>query len=460
MSQPRRRAKPKQGSQTFLPEHLIARLWRNRDPRRNLTTTEGRPIRVLYPGRSNGGPGPDFKDALLQMTDGSPLRGDVEVHTQSAGWRQHGHNRDPGYNSVVLHVVDARSPATSAEPNETKTQQGRTVPTVGLAGEVDPAPGADASVGTPAVPVDTGGLARLRDLSPDDLLALLRYAGEERFRQKSSVFLRTMSRVGPEEALYRGIMEALGYSRNRGPFLALAKGVPWGTLRGIASHGDALTNARALEATLLWAAGLGTASMTPPEALAGGDGSVPLPADMWCTAGIRPQNHPGRRLHGAAVLFARCLDAGLLALFRKSAGQGKATVARDLLVTREHQTTLIGKDRALDITVNVVLPLLHALGGLEANPGLEELALAAYYRAPKLGDNEVLREMKDLLGLSKDSEPGGTLTQQGLLHLYQGLLNEGTTLEYAARTTGRIIKEGAEMYPGYSTLCPEQKEAA
>ena len=42
----------------LIPEHLLARLWQTRAQRRSLSTADGRRVRVLYPGRRNGGPGP------------------------------------------------------------------------------------------------------------------------------------------------------------------------------------------------------------------------------------------------------------------------------------------------------------------------------------------------------------------------------------------------------------------
>src|SRR5919201_5824485 len=72
-----------------------------------LVDSRGRRLRVLFPGRRWGGPGPDFRGAVLALPDGSLLRGDVEVHRRASGWQQHGHAADPAYAWVVLHVVQA-----------------------------------------------------------------------------------------------------------------------------------------------------------------------------------------------------------------------------------------------------------------------------------------------------------------------------------------------------------------
>ena len=53
------RSKRKKALQRQIPEALLARLWRERATRQqNLRTTEGRRVRVLYPGRRRHRSGP------------------------------------------------------------------------------------------------------------------------------------------------------------------------------------------------------------------------------------------------------------------------------------------------------------------------------------------------------------------------------------------------------------------
>ena len=37
--------------------------------------------------------------------DGERTAGNVELHRQPSDWRAHGHDADPAYDSVMLHVV-------------------------------------------------------------------------------------------------------------------------------------------------------------------------------------------------------------------------------------------------------------------------------------------------------------------------------------------------------------------
>src|SRR2546426_5163299 len=88
-----------------LTERDLTTLWQNQSfPPQALVTTRGQPLRVIYRGRRVGGPGPDFRDAMISATRGL-LQGDVELHVRSSDFQRHGHHRNPGYNNVVLHLV-------------------------------------------------------------------------------------------------------------------------------------------------------------------------------------------------------------------------------------------------------------------------------------------------------------------------------------------------------------------
>ena len=122
--------KPRQRPE-HIPERLLARLWRNRDwRRRSLALTGGRRLRVLHPSRPTSDSRPRLSRRPPPGTrEGHPVRGDVEVHTQSQGWREHGHHRDPRYNRVLLHVV-ARTGGGEHSPRH----DGEDMPVVGLLG--------------------------------------------------------------------------------------------------------------------------------------------------------------------------------------------------------------------------------------------------------------------------------------------------------------------------------------
>ena len=98
-----------------------------------LVDSAGRRLKVIFPGRRWGGPGPDFRGALLVLADGSLLRGDVEIHRRARNWIEHRHAADPAYANVVLHVVQRLDAPTL-------DNAGGLVPTVELSPIPAPAP--------------------------------------------------------------------------------------------------------------------------------------------------------------------------------------------------------------------------------------------------------------------------------------------------------------------------------
>ena len=87
---------------------------------------------------------------------------------------------------------------------------------------------------------------------------------------------------------------------------------------------------------------------------------------------------------------------------------------------------LIGPGRARDLAVNVVLPFCHAVAVVEQAEDSGQGYVQSYRRFGRLGDNELLREMRERLfspdwAMAVDS----ARRQQGLLHLHHLLRGGG-----------------------------------
>ena len=390
----------------LIPERLLARLWQTRAQRRSLSTADGRRVRVLYPGRRNGGPGPDFRDAMIQVDGAPPQRGDVEVHLTDSGWREHGHHEDSNYNNVVLHVVMMRR-----SKGATERQDGMEVPVTSLS----------APYGEVEAPLELPLLRKWRSLEKADLVLAIEEAGERRFRKRSNGYLRELLEEDADELLYRGIMESLGYSRNRDAFLKLARLVPWRRLCQAAEGLSGAQRASRVRRVLAVTAGLEDYGSTARIA-SRGEGMDP---GEWCFAGVRPGNQPLPRIEGAAVLAARFLDIGLVSGLRPAVtGDGLGPLVRALTASVGSRT-LIGKSRALDMAVNHVLPFFHAWSVLVEDGSLAEDALRLYWRAPRLADNEMTKEMASLLEVERRLLKGA-VAQQGLIQMYREMLAGGS----------------------------------
>lgn len=83
--------------------HLVWEM--KRLPSNELTTVEGVQIQILSFGiRNDDLAGPDFFYGKVSY-DGITHFGMIEIHVKSSDWYRHGHQMDPRYNNVILHVV-------------------------------------------------------------------------------------------------------------------------------------------------------------------------------------------------------------------------------------------------------------------------------------------------------------------------------------------------------------------
>ncbi len=359
-------------SGALLPEHLLARLWRAKEGR-SLRTVDGRRVKVLYAGRPAPGHGPDFQDAVVHM-DGERASGNVELHRKPSDWHAHGHDADPAYDDVMLHIV--------AQADET----GPDLPLVELS-----RPGTREALEPPLM----SALART---SSEDLRQMLVRSGIARFRERVQAASGGVQENGAEQALHEAVFDALGYAENRAPFRWLARVVSAVELRRLAESSPPDERAAAIGRTLLGVSGLDN------ESPGDHDGR---PA--WKTAGVRPVNDPRRRIRGAAVLLTRVADEGLLAACERAAAEDRAALER-LFVVDGPSGALIGAGRAREIVVNAVLPLLAAVGVAGADD--------VFMRYPPLPENSLTREARRLTGAQ-----GMRLSaceQLGLLRLYRG----------------------------------------
>ena len=64
-----------------------------------------RRVAVLHPGFINHEAGPNFRRAFIQIGRAAPIECDLGIDLVSEGWRQHGHNTNPAFAGVGLHIV-------------------------------------------------------------------------------------------------------------------------------------------------------------------------------------------------------------------------------------------------------------------------------------------------------------------------------------------------------------------
>lgn len=202
-------------------------MWEHITPVTLLRTSDDQPLSVLSPGRPNSDGGPDYLDALIRL-DGRLYRGDVEVHLHERDWKVHHHNADAHYNGVILHVVGLHCALQHAACTAGK----RRVPVLVLqpdAGSLPAIPIAASSTFTCA--------AALLPEAPGKLRRTLLHLGWERIDRRVA---RLDARLDEllrferneltsdavwDQLVYEGIVEAMGYAKNKKPFGELAGSV-------------------------------------------------------------------------------------------------------------------------------------------------------------------------------------------------------------------------------------------
>ena len=400
------------GYKNRIPERLLAKLWKEKAARlTGLRTEAGKRVRVVYAGRSGTSAGPDFLDALLEVEDQGLVRGDVELHIKQRDWDAHGHGEDPHYNGVVLHgVLRVNSEAT-------RLHGGGQAPVVDLGALLEANPAQEP-------PLDLWEMLARRGFPRPGSMAeagnTLDRAGDRRFDLQAKWLSDCIRAQGPDQALYEALMEGLGYSSNRRPFIELASRAPYQAVAEAAGRLPPGIQVGAIRSWLEACSGLAAPDSPHRHGPARPKNFGPaMEPREWRLFRVRPANHPRRRIVGAAVILDRFLEPGLAcglgAVVQECspAGLTEALCAADTF-----GPACVGSGRAKDLAVNAVLPFMCGWARASGQGPGREAALALYHRFTLLADNELVREMTEQLLPAPWRQVVTTARrQQGLLHL-------------------------------------------
>lgn len=473
-------------------ERFLRHIWNQQYLRRAaLQTADGRRLHVLKVGVPNADGGPDFLNALVRIGD-ITYRGDVEIHRTLLDWLRHRHHDDPQYNGVILHVVLERP--TQSVP--VLVPSGRAIPLLILEPFLsssirrvwekaildercharDGIPCRNSNYDVPAevllrcirrLTLERLELKlrrfdeRLRELAQISLLAVHDHdEGRQRWRIQGDpddipppfreLTARELSRRDFwDQVLYEGLMEGLGYSKNREPFLRLARAV---TIKNILSQGI-LPDPEALQALLLGAAGLlpsiksvhDDASRIYLRRLTllwrehrGAYRSSILHTADWQLFPTRPANFPTLRIAAACDLVIKILRADLFralmeTLRASSDGFAALQSIRNLLAVSPHPfwihhyrfgaatarpTQPLGARRTDELITNTVIPLALLYARIFKDKATRRGALQIFDSMRSPGENSITRLLQKQLLRNKIPITSAAL-QQGLLQLYK-----------------------------------------
>jgi len=296
---------------------------------------------------------------------------------------------------------------------------------------------------------------------PTSIIAeFLDSAGEARFLAKVTKFQTDLAQMEAGQSLYQGIMGALGYSKNKLPFLELARRLPLQILESLTQSKISDEECLARQQALL----LGTAGLLPSQRpnwhqknkiddqwvekleqlwISAHQTEV-ISANNWHLFKIRPNNFPVRRIVAMSYLTLRYREKGIFdevinQIKEIGVSKGHRRLEKALLITtndywashfdfgadsRLRVPTLLGNSRAADIAVNVLLPFTFAWSKLTAQPELVRKAFVLYHHYPKLVVNTVERHMSKQLGLNSNLV-NSAQRQQGLIYIYNTLCSQG-----------------------------------
>ena len=421
---------------------------------------DGRQCRIFYPGERNEDGGPDFRKVNIEI-DGKIATGDVEIHRSSNDWIHHNHHRDSKYNQVLIHAVLSHAPKA---PTTTR-EDGIKIPVLIFS--------QNTTIQLDLLHRQYLGLQRAsgaarkiclhRSKSPEALRQLLEKAGDARMKLKISGLKEQRAHDSWEQIIYRGLMEALGYSKNQIPFRQLSNRVPAEFIFRELNSSTGPDKSSLVQGILFGAAGLlpypgelpsmHSATRELAEHLKSiweeywhRIGIMPMRPDEWQFFRLRPQNFPTRRLAGMCVLLVRFFEEGFLkTILRMIRGLRtnfdmllneleKMLICEASGYWRHHfrfeeprsknmkliQTNLIGTDRARDMVVNIILPTLFLYANEAEDGQLLSIVKEMYNRYPPLSDNIITREMAAKLFQSpglKRKLVNSVQRQQGLIHL-------------------------------------------
>jgi hypothetical protein len=363
-------------------EELLQFIWEQRlfDPL-NLCTMDGGPVGVIRPGRLHRNSGPDLVEAQVRI-GGQLWSGNVEVHIRSSEWYAHGHEKDPAYDNVILHVVYEHD-------LDVRTKSGVRVPTVELKNRIpaDRVATFRELMRTKAwVPCEPQFDHVDRDRLPMWFERVLIERLERKCLDVEALFKQLNGDA--QETFWHVLARGFGFKVNAEPFGMLAHAL---SLKVLLKYRDDPVRTEAL---LFGQAGLlhvdfledhPRALQQEHRMLSALHGLRPAPVAAWQFGRLRPPNFPTVRLAQLAQVMVRC-DGSFSHLLEQD---DPAVISNHLQVEaagywlthhRFDQSSKpgpkrLGGDAAQGLIINAIVPYLFAMGRVQGREDFAERAL-------------------------------------------------------------------------------------
>ncbi|MBN2279465.1 MAG: DUF2851 family protein [Candidatus Marinimicrobia bacterium] len=363
------------------PEKQLYRIWlEGKFQQEHLKTLSEKPLSIISPGLRNESAGPDFLNALIMLED-QLVSGDIEIHNRNNDWYLHGHDKDENYNNVVLHVI--REKTTSRHITNHKNRQ------------------IEILLLQPAELFQPDTLCPCKNWGPADIDGFKRiiedYA-DKRFQRKTLLTRSNLMQYQPEQYFFMGLLDMLGYSKNREAMRKIADVLDMEKLYQLLEKTPDLERLLFLETIFLGISGMLSDDY---RKYFGNDHYFDALSEKWkvlshqfdlCSvtgikfqfAGVRPVNAPHKRLVALAQIIHNlypqkpgqfCLNtlfsgrdfenviATLKDKFQMPSGMWK----NHPLFKSHASLLLLGDSRLNDFISNILLPFAKALSSILKN---------------------------------------------------------------------------------------------
>ncbi len=424
-----------------LNESFISRIWMNPSNYGELRTTEGKVVEVLSYGKPNFDSGADFSDAAVRI-DGVLYSGDVEIHCSVKDWKTHNHTKNRKYNKVILNVVMWGE---EDEP-EAKTTK-RTIPTVVLSEFLNKSIHViwKDLINNPAPSLLLPCSKDIRKLGGETVKAWLNELGMERLKYRADRIKKRLEMPGGEhrtaddkgaweKVFMEFVFEALGFSKNKEPFMKLA---------GLLDLQKIKTLCKTLEdfdAVLYGCAGFLTNHRDAYAYRIKSKWSVlqeelrfeTMDRSEWNFFRLRPVNFPTLRTAYASGFLFELTKGDLLRrviyCFKNSPEAVKDLTGillgieysdywkthYDFGKESKAEKSAAGQSRAEDVITNVIIPLIYVYSREYRDDDMFVKMKRMYVSEEDRSDNVILKMMKKQLGL----KPASVCESQGVIHLH------------------------------------------
>ena len=396
-----------------------------------ITTEDGRAVTIIHPGVRNDYSGPDFANARVQLEDMEWV-GSVEIHLNASDWNAHGHQRDPAYNGVILHVVWHAD-------RVVRRQDGTTMPTLVLENRVAPSVINNYRQLVFHAPdqKDIACAPLLAEVDEIHKLAMLDKAAALRLERKSREVLEHLDRNRGDWSItaYQTLFQSFGFRVNQAPFEQLSRIVPPSLLAKYQY------NFPSVVALLLGQAGLLEGEDWPSQwqetyeflrVKHQLEGSA-LSRSQWRFFRTRPANFPTVRIVQLAALLSGC-GGELTTLFEPESVRKHCLLIKETQRLLPASTPAIGRDSVHKILINAVIPYQFALGSFFKDQSRKDHALTLLQTLPAEGNHLVGKYRGYGYPLTS------ALDTQAVLELHHGFCKPKRCLSCAIG--GSIIKTG------------------